>query len=178
MCGYLKDCGKGNMIKIENLKKSTLIPAVDLVNSVFPEQGDDPAIISLAASLNMKTCGEFLLKKEGVSFLRYWTARKNKGRRVAGVIGLYCHKKDEKTADWLGWFCVTPKMRKKGVGKALLLFAIKTARKRKKKFLRLWTSNYQKEAIAHKMYEKYGFVKLPKEERLGYLKKIYYELKL
>jgi len=172
------------LIKIEALTQRTLKEAVDLVNIVFPDQGEEPANIGFPASLNPEKYKDFLsktqilLSKIQIPELRYWVAIDDSGR-VVGTIGLYCYEKDKEEAYWLGWFCVDPATRKQGVGTRLLRFCIEKTKKQGKKFLRLWTTTDPNELDAHRLYEKYGF-KLVREEQFGdtALKKLYYELKL
>lgn len=164
------------MIKIEPLTEIILKEAISLVNEVFPEQGDEPANLCFQASLNLRGYEEFL-SKAGIPELRYWVA--NQSGKVLGTVGLYCYKVDKKEAFWLGWFCVAPTVRKQGIGTQLLQFAIKEARKRGKRFLRLYTSTDPNELNAHKLYEKLGF-KLAGSKPFGDtgFQKLYYELRL
>jgi len=105
-----------------------------------------------------------------------------------GVVGLYTLSYDEKEAYWLGWYCVNNNARGKGVGKALLGFAIRKVNKDGKKYLRPYTFNEPNERKANRIYDKLGFKSMTKKKlhRLvtskrfrNYIKKyIYKELKL
>ena len=101
-------------------------------------------------------------KEFEVTSSRYWIAREKD--KVLGVIGLYTLSYDEKEAYWIGWYCVDIKARGKGVGKALLDFVIKKAKKDGKKRLRLYTSNDPNERKANEMYDKLGFKPMDKEK--------------
>ena len=166
------------MIKIESLTEKTLREAIDLVDTVFPVQGEEPARIVFPASLNLEKYKDFLLEVQ-IPELRYWLAIDDSGK-VAGTTGLYCYEFDKEEACWLGWFCVDPNTRKKGTGTQLLQFSIREAKKQGKRFLRLYTSTDPNESNAHRLYEKHGFVKLSKEERWfnTEFKMLFYELKL
>lgn len=167
-------------IKIKPLNKQNLNEAIKLVDRIFPseEQGEEAARISFRASLDPQEYNDFLGKCQ-ISDLRYWLAIDNFGK-VLGTIGLYCYETDKEEAYWLGWLCVAPEARNMGIGKRLLQFCIEKSKKREKRFLRLWTTTNPDELIAHKMYEKTGFIKLDKEEPVPEteFKKLYYELDL
>ena len=143
------------MIRIESLKKETLEKAIDLVNKVFLEQGNETAEICFRASLNPEKYKNFLLRNQ-ITELKYWIAIDLSGK-VFGTTGLYCYQTDEREAHWLGWFCVDPALRKKGIGTRLLGFSISMARKRYKRLLRLYTSTDPNELDAHRLYERHGF---------------------
>ena len=161
------------MIKIEPLTSNRLEETINLLNTVFPNDTDDPAGC-LRASLNPEKYAPFFLKTQ-IPELRYWVAINNLGK-VVGTTGLYCYKSDREEAFWLGWFSVEPEARNKGIGTQLLQFSIEKAKGERKKFLRLYTSTDFKDAI--RLYEKHG-VGLTKEEPYPdtELKKLYYELK-
>lgn len=108
----------------------------------------------LQASLGIAPYKKFLHHYK-VSSLQYFAAIE--GDRVVGVIGYYSYKRDP-SSYWLGWFCVHPHWRGRKIGSRLLDFIIKKARKNNKKFLRLYTSDRPKEAIAQKLYEQKGFL--------------------
>lgn len=157
------------MSKIRPLTRKNLNEAVALANSVFPDEEEEPPSLELPAGLYPENYKDFLAKTK-MSDIKYWVALDESGE-VVGTIGLYCYEFDKKEACWLGWFCVKPSSRRNGVGAELLSFAIAKAIKRKKAFLRLWTSANLQEAV--KLYIRFGFV-LTKEE----FPKLYYELKL
>lgn len=165
------------MIKIELLSNETLEEAISLVGTVFPIQAEEPASVAFPASLNPQKFKE-ILRQYQVPELKYWVVIDSSGK-VVGTIGLYCYENDKHEAFWLGWFCVHPDVRKKGVGTRLLRFSIENARNQGKKFLRLWTSTSPNEQDAHRLYERHEF-KLVGEEPLGDtgFNKLYYELKL
>jgi GNAT superfamily N-acetyltransferase len=72
---------------------------------------------------------------------------------VLGTTRLYSLEKDEKEAYWLGWYCVDPAFRGKGIGGKLLDHAIRKAKERDKKFLRLYTSTSPEEKSAQHIYD-------------------------
>lgn len=165
------------MAQIEKLGRKTLRAATQLVLSAFPDEGEDenPAA-ELAASLDPKKFQGFL-KGFGISDLIYWVAME--ANDVVGIIGLYTDN-DAEEAVWLGWFCVSPRFRGKGIGSQLLELAIEEAKSRGKKFLRLYTSTSPLERAAHRLYEAYGF-KLIKREPWpndDTIEKLYYQLTL
>ncbi|MBI4896450.1 MAG: GNAT family N-acetyltransferase [Candidatus Aenigmarchaeota archaeon] len=138
--------------QIVPLTAKTLKSALDLVNSCFPVQMEsEKADFWIPASLGMHDTRK---KNRTAISGRYWTACAR--GKVVGVIGLWEKKKTMKQEYWIGWFCVDPAARKKGIGTALLDFAIAQARKDKKKYLKLYTSEDPAEAAAQHLYEKKG----------------------
>ncbi len=162
-------------IKIEPLSKRTLEPAIKLLNSIFHYEKEIPQV-SLHASLNPEPYRKYLNEWK-IPELRYWVALSKSGK-VIGTVGLYSYKKGRKEASWVGWFSVSPKYRKHGIGTKLLDFAIYNAKLTGKKYLRLYTTTNPNELAAHKLYEKTGFVKTGEEPQKGKDKKIFYRLDL
>lgn len=166
------------MARIEELGRKTLRAATRLVLFVFPDEGEDEdPQAELAASLDSETFQEFLEDFE-ISDLKYWVAIEARG--VVGIIGLYNDTQDEPSAVWLGWFCVHPDARGKGIGSQLLELAIHEAKGRGKKFLRLYTSTSEGELSAHRLYEAHGFRLTKREPWPGdnTVEKLCYQLKL
>ncbi len=73
-----------------------------------------------------------------------------------GVTGIYSYHEYPNDA-WLGWFGIVNKYRNKWYGKLILEKTIDLAKVRGYKALRIYTDEYAK--VAHKLYEKLGFVK-------------------
>lgn len=100
----------------------------------------------------------------------------NSKEAVLGTIGLYEIKKDVEDSCWVGWYCVKEEERGKGIGIALLEYAIEKARIKNKKYLKLYTSTYKDEAKAQGIYEKYEFyitkVKKKRHHYILYRKKV------
>jgi putative acetyltransferase len=94
---------------------------------------------------------------------RYWIIVNNEDE-VVGVTGLYRMEGDPSDVVWLGWYCVRPDQRGKGVGRKLLEWTIEKARSEGFKKLKLYTSTSPNEARAQELYEKLGF-KLVGEEQ-------------
>jgi len=141
---------------IEPLSSGTLEEAKKLVNKVFPlqteeENSDKWLTFSLEQREKNQDAGREYSNKPG-----YWVFLK--GKKVVGIIGLYEYGRNAKNVSWLGWFCVDPAFRKRGIGSELLEYAIAAAKKSGKKRLRLYTTNDPNEADAQKLYEKYGFL--------------------
>ncbi|MFH1307457.1 MAG: GNAT family N-acetyltransferase [archaeon] len=154
-------------IRIEPLSHSTLDKTSKLAMNVFESKVKDEDYppkwfkASLDFEKNKKIHQEF-----DVTSSRYWVALVNK--EVLGVIGLYTLLYDENEAYWIGWYCVDDKSRGKGIGKALLDFAINKAKQDNKKYIRLYTSKESNEKRANEIYDKLGF-KLMKKEKLNRL---------
>lgn len=144
-------------IKIEPLSERTLNEASQMTINVFHSYVNDEDYppkwfkASLNPDENKKAYSDFDVKS-----LKYWVSL-NEKNKVTGIIGIYTLKYDEKEAYWLAWYCVDPKFRGKGIGKALLNFVIAKAKKEGKMWLRLYTSNEPNEKRANEMYDKLGF---------------------
>lgn len=174
----LKPLVSGQEITIEPLSRKTLMPAIKLLEKVFPhEKESEIPHTSLRASLNPKPYRNKLAEWD-ILELRYWVAL-NKIGKVIGIVGLYSYNKDRKEAEWLGWFAVSPKYRRHGIGKKMIDFAIYNAKLSGKRYLRLYTSMHPNELESHRLYEERGFVKVREEDTPGWKgKKIVYEMGL
>lgn len=143
------------MIKIKKLTERYLEDAKVLTNSVFRFEKIPPGV-SLEASLDKQKLKIMNLgEKNKILTLEYFIAVDGK-EKMLGISGIYSLDK-EKNTYWLGWYCVDPKHRGKGIGGKLLDFTIRKARNRGKKFLRLYTSPSDDEKKALKVYESRGF---------------------
>jgi GNAT superfamily N-acetyltransferase len=76
---------------------------------------------------------------------------------VLGTTGLYRYKKDAGEAVWVGWFCVDPKMRGRGIGQALIEHTVERAREGGFERVWLYTSTDPNEEAAQRLYERNGF---------------------
>lgn len=144
-------------MKIEPLSKNTLSDVCKLTLKVFHSKVSDEDYPPkwLKASLN-PGAKDSPYSDLDVKSLQYWVALNNNGE-VIGVIGVYTLTYDYEEAYWVAWYCVDPKSRGKGIGKALLDFVVTKAKKDGKKWLRLYTSNDPNEKRANEMYNKLGF---------------------
>ncbi len=166
---------------IESLSYKTLKQAITLVNKVFPNQNlFEKASLAFRFSLEKDSIiSKLAFFVVGVTEANYWVAIDEVSSKVMGMTGLYCYKKDRPQAYWLGWTCVDPKFRGRGIGGKLVDFCIEKARAEGKQFLRLHTSTHPNEETAQILYEKRGF-RLIGESRAGRssFKKLYRELQL
>jgi len=156
-------------MKIEKLSKNNLKDAVDLLVDVFDTSPNDDDYPGKWLPLSLeKDKIEEMFRGGEIPYLEYWVAIEED--KVIGVVGLYTRGDlDKKDVCWLGWFCIHPDYRGKGMGKKLLEFAIEKAKKMGKKIMKLYSSEHPIEKIANKMYEKMGFtikrVKKIKDEK-------------
>ena len=133
------------------MKKASL-----LLNDVFRYDSVLPSV-ALEASLDQKKFEQLNRgEKNKISSLEYFVAVDEPGR-VLGTTGLYSLEKDEKETYWLGWYCVDPAFRGKGIGGKLLDHVIRKAKERDKIFLRLYTSTSREEKAAQHIYDSRGF---------------------
>lgn len=155
-------------MRIEPLSKDTLEEAASLAERVFSGEHVSPRE-SFEASLDPEQKRAYVERSaagHGVTDLEYWVARDDVGR-VIGMTGLYRRQEDEGEALWLGWHCVDPQERGRGVGGNLLDFVIAEARRRAAGALRLFTSTHPDEASAQTLYEKRGLKVVKEGEEVG-----------
>ena len=138
---------------IEPLSLDTLEAACALANGIWPDEKELPEV-AIRGSLDTEKYAEVFAKHHVIQ-TNYWVAIQNK--KVLGIIGLYEHDFDANEAAWIGWYCVQEKQRGSGVGSALLAFVTDEAKRRKKKFLRVYTSTSPVERVALEMYQRKGF---------------------
>jgi GNAT superfamily N-acetyltransferase len=144
------------MIKVEPLSRENFDEAVKLANSVFHYEKSLPEN-AFIASIDEEKFKE--LKKTGAVFgkkLEYFVARNSDGK-IIGTTGLYNIEDDNSDVTWLGWYCVDPNFRGQGFGQEILDWTIEEARRRGKKYFRLYTSTRPEEKSANLMYEKNDF---------------------
>jgi RimJ/RimL family protein N-acetyltransferase len=85
---------------------------------------------------------------------------------VLGTTGLYQYKRDAQEAVWVGWFCVDPKARGKGIGQKLIDHTICLAVQAGFRRVRLYTSTDPNEEAAQRLYEKNGFKEISRKKGL------------
>lgn len=146
---------------IEPLTKEDLEETLELTNSVFTyEAGLKWPQIAYRASLGYKKEQQRI---KGIDMCRYWV---EKDKQILGTIGLYHQKEDSPHKGWLGWFCVSPKARRNGIGRKLLNFAIEESQRLGYKELWLYTSRSPEEIAAQFLYEKMSFeIQAEKKEK-------------
>ncbi len=138
---------------IQPLTLDLLPKTVALLTCVFGRLGQDE-IATLEASLNPLKFSRVLIRLN-IKALDYWVATSQ--QNPVGIIGLYEEHQDNEENIWLGWFCADFNFRRLGLGSALLDFAIKEAKNRNKKYLKLYTGSGKKYDGARALYEKKGF---------------------
>ncbi len=79
------------------------------------------------------------------------------------VVWLVWHNEDHGYVDWLDWILVAPAFRKKGVGRAMLNYAMQYAKRHGRH--KIWTNTNPKNKLAIKFFRKMGF------RRVGILKR-------
>lgn len=106
------------MIVIEPLTESNVENAIKLAHVVFKDDATTPNSPATAfrASLDPSQYPEFIEKKH-IRNLRFYVAIDQDSNRVIGTTGLHTVSTDPDTIVRLGWFCVHPQFRRKGIGK-------------------------------------------------------------
>ncbi|MEK6858284.1 MAG: GNAT family N-acetyltransferase [Nanoarchaeota archaeon] len=172
---------KKNLIVIRPLSKYNLKGALEVLDKVFGESEEDKFGYTRGfnASLGNKKYLA-MYPAERPKYLKYFVALDKKTGKVVGTTGLYAYEKDWRdNAFSTGWFGVDPVYRGLGIGKQLLTFTIEKAKKLKRKYLRLWTSDTELTETARKMYESRGFIITAEKKEAGKdYTTIYMELKI
>ena len=116
-------------MKIEPLSQDNIKRAVNLLNQIFVADKDliDSPANAFHASLHPEEDEEFY-KTHGLKTLYYFVVKDDDTSEVIGTTGLYTRIKDSKDVVWLGWYCVVPTYRGKGLGKELLSWTINKAK--------------------------------------------------
>lgn len=140
-------------IQIQPLDPTTLKSAITLRDSVFPGL-NKTEYATLAASLSKNNSEVY--KQLGIVTLNYWMAVDN-NQVILGLVGLYTESDDEANQIWLGWYCVEPSARGRGIGEFLLHYAIDIAKQRGYKELKLYTTMADEYSVARRLYERIGF---------------------
>lgn len=149
-----------------------------LVDAVFPLKGPLEALYFFAWRRRKSPWVRAAARLFGIAALEdAWVDVDEKGA-VRGIVGFYSTPRDEADARWLSWFCVSPAARGLGLGKALLDFAIETARGRGFRYLRLYTGSDPDEARAQVLYESRGLKEVLRRPSLDGYWRIYRELEL
>ena len=141
-------------VRIVKLSKKTLAKAIKVGRRVF--NGRDSQWLEKVFTESLSRISYNKQKRKEVTSARFWVAKDIK-KGVLGTTGLYTHKGDQNEAIWLGWFCVDPDYRGKGLGSRLLDYSIKKAKKEGFDYLRLWTTSSPNEKMAQGLYESRGF---------------------
>lgn len=110
----------------------------------------------------------------GYKTLDYWVAVDTNNNKLVGTTGLYSMKSEPENVGWLGWFCVHPDYRNKGIGNLLLDFIENYSRKENKAYLKLYTADVDSMKQAQILYEKRNYKIIKTEKRKNY-NKIYRE---
>ena len=153
-------------INIIELKNDYLKQAEKLANKVFSDEDSLPSK-ELRASTSELAFNKYKSRYDNdIKELSYFVAIDNK--KVVGLIGLYSTDCDFQDTSWIGWYCVDPKQRGKGIGKNLLDFAINKAKSEGKKYLSLYTSTDESERASQIVYEKYAFYITHTQKESGY----------
>ncbi|MFX1252174.1 MAG: GNAT family N-acetyltransferase [Promethearchaeota archaeon] len=157
-------------VYIEPLSHATLKQASSLANAVFESEPGIRPSEEFSASLGQDPEVIKKMEEKKVKDIEYWVAvHENKltgEKKVVGTTGLYMDlneypfltnsSHEPEKARWLGWFCVDPQLRGKGIGTALLKYTINLAQKRGATFMRLYTSTHSSEKIAQTVYRNLG----------------------
>ncbi len=139
-------------LRFEPLSYDRLQEALVLVKEVFPDHASHVEEVYNVSLRNDKSEEYWNTRK----ILEYWVVIDSTSSEVVAVTGLYQLVKHSLDEIWMGWYCVSPKMRGRGIGKKTLEWTIDEARKRGYKYFRLWTTDDPNEAAAQKLYDSAG----------------------
>ena len=156
-------------MEIIPLSKETADQAIALVQRIFASTSNEDIRTAFEGGLGNRKA----YSRWKISQLKYWVIVEKK---VIATTGMY-ELLDDNDSYWVGWMCVDPEFRRRGLGRKLLEFVVDLAKKAGKKYVRLYTSTDPNEAAAQKLYEKRGFKEYKREpEPEGTYERIYRQL--
>ncbi|OHA24537.1 MAG: hypothetical protein A3B11_00040 [Candidatus Taylorbacteria bacterium RIFCSPLOWO2_01_FULL_44_26] len=139
-------------IRFEPLSKERLSEALALIEVTFPEYLQHITEVYKVSLENDKTSKYWNSRR----ILEYWMAIDSSSNKVVALTGFYQLTEHLINEIWLGWYCVDPSARSKGIGRQTLQWTVDQARKKRYEFFRLWTTTDPAEAIAQKLYDSVG----------------------
>lgn len=140
--------------------------AESLVRSVFRSMTPLERFSFVAIRRPQSIAGRLLMFLGGVKDKVAFDVFVDDAGLVLGTTGLYRYRRDPDHAVWLGWFCVDPKARGRGVGQALIEHTVARARGAGFALIRLYTSTDPNEAAAQRLYERNGFMEVGRKKGL------------
>jgi len=135
-----------------------------LVRSVFHSMSLVERLSFLAIRRPRSLAGRLLMLLAGVKDKVAFDVYVDQSNRLLGTTGLYRYKKDCDEAVWVGWFCVDPETRGRGIGQALIEHTVERARDAGFRLVRLYTSTDPNEAAAQRLYESNGFKEIGRKK--------------
>ena len=154
-------------IEIVPVTDKTIGEALSLVHRIFPHpsEEEDPDLW-FKMSLEPENYSE-QMRENGARDVRYFVAVDKKTNKVVGTTGLYHLNEDPPGTIWLGWYCVDPEFRRRGIGRSILQWTIDKARSEGESTLRLYTPP-EEDVDAQIVYDKFGFETTGTEQKAGY----------
>jgi GNAT superfamily N-acetyltransferase len=137
-------------LKFEPLSQERLEQALLLVKKCFPDEYES-AEVAYKESL-----GTDHYNSLWTTYLQYWVVIDKDTDKIVALTGLYQDFEQAGDEVWLGWFCVDPDQRRRGLGRETLKWTIDFAKSQGYKYLRLWTSDHPDEAPAQALFESMG----------------------
>ncbi len=128
-----------------------------LVCSVFPRMTPIERLSFVPIKRPESLAGRLLMFLARVKGFVVFDVYVDESRTVLGTTGLYRYRKDADEAVWVAWFCVDPKVRRRGIGQALIDHTVARAHEAGFDRIRLYTSTDPNEEAAQRLYEKNGF---------------------
>ncbi|MCK4588871.1 MAG: GNAT family N-acetyltransferase [Nanoarchaeota archaeon] len=161
-------------LRIIQLNQNNLDEAIALSQKVFSHEDYEKDVgVCLRESLELQSLEKSLRFVEPGSkkyretrktldefTSKYWVSEDLS--KIAGLTGLAWSKSDRGKV-WLGWFCVDPDYRGRGIGSRLLDHTINQAGRNGFREFRVWTSTLPSEREAQKLYESRGLIVYEKE---------------
>lgn len=151
---------------IAPVSTKTIDNALALLQRIFKtfDEIEDPYFwfkISLAPEKNAQ-----IIHERGCRDVRYFVVL-NSNDKVIGTTGLYHLNRDPEKTVWLGFYCLEPEYRGKGIGKQVLSWTIEKAQTEGNTIMKLYTSPNEDLTTAQEIYDKFGFITTETEEKNG-----------
>ncbi len=153
-------------IQIIPVSAETIDPALNLIHQIFPHTTpeEDPDLWFKMSIDPEKYTDK--IRENGCRDVRYFVALNKETNQVIGTTGLYHLNKDLPGTVWLGWFCVDPNFRRKGIGRYMLGWTIDKAKSEGESTLKLYTSP-KESPEAQILYDKFGFISIGEDLKDG-----------
>ena len=113
-------------IRFEQLSQGRLAEALSLIAMTFPDYLEHVEKIYRVSLENNKEDEHWKTRR----ILEYWIAIDSDSDTVVALTGFYQLTEHSKDEVWLGWYCASPSVRGRGVGRRTLEWTIGEARSR------------------------------------------------
>lgn len=148
-------------LSFESLSHENFDEAFKLATSVFPNQEKE---IEIPYRGSLDPSSSYWNERR---LVQYYIVKDVGTNKIVAVTGLYNRNDYPEDEAWLGWFCVDPSARGRGLGRKVLSWTMNKAKEMGYKRFKLYTSTDPNEVAAQNLYESVGlkiFKREPSED--------------